>query len=372
MTTAKAALHSEAQKQSAAEREARLQQIRQEAMSAKEPHNPGDARNLGDVKVMAGSDVGYYGLPVLKSPAWTWQIPMYLFAGGAAGCAGIIAAIAKLTVAEEKLVRDARWVAAIGGIVSPALLVGDLGYPSRFLNMLRVFKPKSPMSMGSWTLVAFTSSAAAAAFVSAVEKRPGAGLRVLVNAADLVTGVSGTVLATYTGVLIGATTIPVWNRNIGILPIHFAASGLSAATSILELRGHRTMALNSIGIAACATETLIGAAIELDKSRANEPLRKGRTGMLTRIGGLLSGPVPLLLRILAGRSQSQRSVRLRRSAAVCSILGSLITRKAWLSAGKVSATDPQLQLTDETKAQTKLRDSKLQMGAIGAEHAAAD
>ncbi len=107
---------------------------------------------------------GYYGLPTLKAPVWTWEIPAYFFVGGAAGAAAVIASTARLAGGRPDLVRDARWIAAIGGAISPPLLVADLGRPERFLNMLRVFKLQSPMSVGAWTLVAFSNASAAATF----------------------------------------------------------------------------------------------------------------------------------------------------------------------------------------------------------------
>jgi hypothetical protein len=80
----------------------------------------------------AGSEIGYYGMPLPKRPSWKNGIPLYFFVGGAAGAAAIMAGVAKLTGADPRLTRDARYLAAIGGSVSPALLIADLGMPSRF------------------------------------------------------------------------------------------------------------------------------------------------------------------------------------------------------------------------------------------------
>ncbi len=325
------------------EREARLAQIRREAME--QAGRAVEERSGGqELQTATATGPGYYGQPVLKAPAWTWEVPIYFFVGGAAGAAAVLGPIARWSGAEEELVRDARYVAAIGGMISPALLVADLGYPRRFLNMLRVFKPQSAMSMGSWTLVAFSTSAAGAAFLSAVQKRPRGILRVFRDAGEMTAALSGTVLATYTGVLIGATAVPVWHRNIGILPIHFATAGAASAAAILELRGHTHPALNVVGMAACAGETLIGAKIELDTHRENDPLHKGTSGWLIRAGGVLSGPLPLALRWIAGNSRERSSMKLRKAAAVCSIVGSLLTRKGWIEAGKASAGDGRLEL----------------------------
>lgn len=293
----------------------------------------------------ASPEHGYYGLPALKAPPWTQEVPAYLFVGGAAGAAAVMGCAASwLTPSDHRLIRDARWLAAIGGMISPALLTSDLGMPSRFLNMLRVFKARSPMSVGSWTLVAFSSTAAAAAFASSFQQRGGA-LRFVESGAAALSGLFGLGLATYTGVLLGATAIPVWYENVRVLPGHFAASGVGAAVSMLELKGHAANpALNFLGIASALTETLVGVSVEMNQKKALAPLRTGKSGWLTRLGGILSGPVPLVLRLIAGSSGSERSIRLRRIAAASTVAGSLLTRQAWVQAGRASADDPSVPL----------------------------
>src|SRR5688572_32381689 len=104
----------------------------------------------------------YYDLPLLKKPVWTWEVPTYFFVGGAAGAAAVLAVAAQIAADNEKVVRDARWIAAIGAAVSGPLLIADLGRPERFLNMLRVFKPQSPMSVGAWTVAVFGAATTAA------------------------------------------------------------------------------------------------------------------------------------------------------------------------------------------------------------------
>jgi len=276
----------------------------------------------------------YYGLPTLKQPVWTWEVPAYFFVGGAAGAAATIAAAARMVGGRPELVRDARWIAAVGGAISPPLLIGDLGRPERFLNMLRVFKLQSPMSVGAWTLVAFSNAAGAAAFADWIDRATGGRVpvRVIGNAAETVAAATGLVLSTYTGVLIGATAIPVWSDNVRVLPVHFGASAVGAAVSILELLGHRDPALNLLGAGAAAVETLVGASLELSSREALVPLKQDWTGAVVRAGGVLSGPLPLALRLMAGRSPSAR-----KAAAVSTIVGSLLTRVGWLAAGRESA-----------------------------------
>lgn len=265
---------------------------------------------------------------------WTWEIPAYFFVGGAAGAAAVVGAVARVAGADPRLVRDARWLAAVGGAASPALLVSDLGRPERFLNMLRVFKLRSPMSVGAWTLVAFSNAAGANAFANALVKasRGRLPIRVVADAAEALSAATGLVLSTYTGVLIGATAIPVWSRNVSLLPIHFGASGLGTAVSILELMGHRHRALNALGIGAAAVETAVGIVLESNDDPTLDPLKHGWSGDVTRLGGVLAGPVPLVLRVMGGRSTTARRV-----AAASTIVGSLLTRVGWLAAGRESA-----------------------------------
>src|SRR5207245_2476752 len=143
--------------------ERRLFEIRRDAETKGVVSGKG-TRPAGAPFPVASPETGYYGIPLLKEPAWTWEIPLYFFVGGAAGAGAVVGAVANYTGAERKLVRDARWIAAAGTVFSPALLIADLGKPSRFLNMMRVFKPQSAMSMGVWTLVGFSAGASATAF----------------------------------------------------------------------------------------------------------------------------------------------------------------------------------------------------------------
>jgi formate-dependent nitrite reductase membrane component NrfD len=203
--------------------------------------------------------------------------------------------------------------------------------------MLRVFKLRSPMSVGVWTLVAFSTASSAAAFADLVDRtsKGRVPVKVLGNAAETVSAATGLVLSTYTGVLLGATAIPVWSRNVRLLPIHFGMSGLGAAVSMLESLGHRDRTLNAIGIGAAAVETAIGVAIECRSDPALDPLKHGWSGNTARLGGVLAGPVPLALRLLGSRSPA-----MRRAAAISTLAGSLLTRIGWISAGRLSSLIP--------------------------------
>lgn len=329
-----------------AESEQRLAAIRQEAEFRGEVKS-GGIRPAGAPFPTASPETGYYGIPMLKEPAWTWEIPLYFFVGGAAGTAAVIGAIADYTGADRMLVRDARWIAAAGVVISPVLLILDLGKPSRFLNMLRVFKRQSAMSVGVWTLMGFSGGASLAAFAGFIRDHYGSALsiRLLEQAGQAVSLLFGLPFSNYTGVLIGATAIPVWNLNAGELPIHFGASGLGAAVGMLELAGHdKSRALQGLGTGTAAIESLEGVRIEFGDQEGLSPLKRGFSGAVVRIGGLLSGPLPLALRMASMATGGKTSRKLRRLAALSSVAGSLITRIGWVHAGHVSARDWRLPL----------------------------
>src|SRR5689334_2304066 len=205
---------------------------------------------------------GYYGEAVVRPPVWTWEIPVYFFVGGAAGMAPLLAC-AGFLLGLTTLVRGALWIAGLGAILSPVLLIMDLGRPRLFLNMLRVFKHRSAMSMGAWILSAFGTCAVPgliALELHAHEIFPGILDQLLRVAAGIFifgSAIFGTLLATYTGVLIGATAIPAWFLHRTLLPIHFGTAGLGSAAALLELLWHRIAALNFLGFYAATVETAL-------------------------------------------------------------------------------------------------------------------
>jgi len=325
-------------------RESRLFEIRREAEEKGRVEALG-IRPAGAPFPMASPESGYYGVPLLKAPPWTWQIPPYFFAGGAAGSAAVIGLVARWIGGDRELARDCRYLAAAGTAASGALLISDLGRPGRFLAMMRVFKRQSPMSVGAWTLAVFGTASAAAVLAERLNQRLNSRwIRIGGDSAEMISALAGLPFSNYTGVLIGASVIPLWNENVETLPIHFGMSGLNSAVSILELMGHRNPALNTLGMGASAIETLEGFGIEISKKPVMEPLKRGRSGVITRLGGVLSGPVPLVLRVAAAFAGRRRARQLRKLAAASSVAGSMLTRVAWIHAGKVSARDWRLPL----------------------------
>jgi formate-dependent nitrite reductase membrane component NrfD len=281
---------------------------------------------------------GYYGQPVVKPPVWTWEVPLYFFFGGMAGMSAVIASGA-IIFHHVDLARAAMWLASIAGaIVSPVLLIMDLGRPRLFLNMLRVFKHRSAMSMGAWILSAFGACAVPGLIALELHTHqifPGTLDQLLRVAAGIFifgAAIFGTLLATYTGVLIGATAIPAWFLHRTLLPIHFGTAGLGSAAAVLELLGHRIPALNFIGFYAAAVETALLIWLSINKhGAADRAIHEHGSGWLIRIGEILNGPLALILRFFG----------LVPFAAISFLIGALVSRVGWIAVGKVSGSDPE-------------------------------
>lgn len=334
-------------------REERLLEIRREAELKGHVDGVG-VRPQSSPFPLASPETGYYEQPLLKEPQWTQLIPFYFFVGGAAGSLGVIGSLADLIGNDEKLASDARWLAFGGSVLSGALLVTDLGKPQRFLNMLRVFKPKSTMSMGSWILSGFSVFAFASSFADVLEHLWGTNLAVhLVRGVGRAGSVAfGMPFHNYTGVLLATTALPVWNERASSLPGHFGMSGLQSGASVLELMGHnKSHALNLLGLLAASMETWEKIDIASDPSRGLLPAKHGMSGFLVKAGAWLSGPVPLALRLAS--LAPGRNGGLRRLAACTGIAGSLFTRYGWVEAGKASARDWRLPLEIDAPAASR-------------------
>ncbi len=318
--------------------EARLEALREEAGRTGTVRDRGIAIAGGPIPPAPTAPVAYYGQPIVKPPVWTWQIGLYFFVGGTAGMSGVLALAGLLTHQPLDFVRAALAVAFAGALVSPALLIADLGRPARFLNMLRVFKWRSAMSMGVWTLVAFGGLATAALLLILTPPllaRTGLSpiaLRVALFLVVAGTAAFGAVLATYTGVLLGVTAVPVWSSHHRLLPFHFGVVALGSASAILELLGFHLAALQGIGLTVSAVETGVGAWLELTRGDAEaRALTRGESGLLMRLAGISTGPATLVL----------RAVGWTKGAAVCFLLGAVLSRYGWLHAGRASARDPE-------------------------------
>lgn len=284
---------------------------------------------------------GYYGLPIIKPPVWEWMIPLYFFIGGLAAMSGLLAAAAWLK-GNLELARVAMWSAGIGGIVSPILLAWDLGRPMRFIFMLRVFKFQSPMSLGSWIVTGFGAFAVPGlALTEWVCRHPGSAapiVPVLAMIAVAGSALFGIFLATYTGALIAATAVPAWNVHRVVLPFHFGTTGLGCAVAVPLLAGFNLRPLSIILTVLAASETLVMLWLELRKhGEVDSSLHHGKSGWMLRSAEALEGPLALALVV----------ARLHLCAAAAFLVGGLLSRFAWTSAGRASAEDPRSVLASQ-------------------------
>ncbi|GAA4193001.1 polysulfide reductase NrfD [Streptosporangium oxazolinicum] len=328
----------------------------------------------------------YYGQPVIKSPVWHEpHMPLYLYLGGTSGAASMISAVATLA-GRDRLALTARVTAAVGATAGAGFLVAELGRPERFLNMLRVFKPTSPMSVGSWLLAAHSGLTALAA-VSAVAVPYGPGitgvppariaassaasftarvtgrasriapvpyakvayvarvakiahvariLPVAGDAAALAAMVTGPLMSTYTAVLVADTAVPAWHEAHRELPFLFAGSALASAGAMAMLVTPRREAgpARAAAVLGAAVETAAGTVMEHRLGLVGEPYRLGRPGRLMRTARALTVGGALLATV-AGRGRTLTAL-----SGLALTAGALCTRFGILAAGKASAADP--------------------------------
>lgn len=280
----------------------------------------------------------YYGRPILKRPVWKQpDVPIYLFVGGVAGVSAVLAEGAAASGRPE-LERVARVLAAGGAGIGSLALIHDLGRPERFLNMLRVFKPTSPLSVGSWILASFSGLASVAAASTFSGRLPLVGRLAGVGGAAL-----GPPLATYTAALICNTAIPAWHEAYREMPFLFAGSASAAAGGLAMLATPTEQAGPARRLAAAgAVVDLVS--MELVQRRLGdlaEPYRTGRPARLlsaaralTIVGGVGS--------LVAGRSRV-----LSGGAGLSLAAASLLTRFGVFQAGLASADDPKYVVTPQ-------------------------
>lgn len=276
----------------------------------------------------------YYGRPVLKRPVWTWEIPTYFFLGGMAGVASPLATAARLT-GNAPLARRASLLALAGIGVSPVLLISDLGRPERFYRMLRVFKPTSPMSVGTWFVSLFGGATAAAVPWQAVGLFGRVGLPSALTAA-----LAGPAVSTYTAVLIAQTSVPVWHGARRQLPFIFAGSSMASA-------GGLSAALTPVGSAAPARALAVtGAALELAadavmERRLHPAVRSAFDPRLHWAARACTAAGAAALAV-AGRARTGAI-----AGGLALAAGSALTRWAVVRAGQASAQDPAATVTPQ-------------------------
>jgi hypothetical protein len=273
----------------------------------------------------------YYGRPILKEPVWKPEVPFYFFTGGIAGGCSVLHGLARVA-RRERLAKTALYVGAAADLVSPVLLISDLGRPERFLNMLRVFKVTSPMSVGSWIL--FVSGGASS--TAALLERLGILKRVKV-AAEAVSFLAGGPLATYTGTLLADTAIPVWHEARHELPLLFGASASASAGAATTLFVPPEEAGPARRLAVLGAVGALGSNEVMQRRLGfvGEVYEQGDAGRYGRISKGLTATGAALLAVKGRRS---RAAAITGSALV--LAGELALRWSVFKAGFQSARDP--------------------------------
>jgi formate-dependent nitrite reductase membrane component NrfD len=287
----------------------------------------------------------YYDRPVLKEPVWLWAVPAYFYVGGLGGAAAVLGAAAQLDGGSRTLVQRCRWTTSAAVVVSTGLLIYDLGRRERFLNMLRVFRRTSPMSVGSWVLAASGGAASTAALLGTIDGPLGA----LGEVSGAGAGVLGMPLAGYTAVLLSNSAVPAWQEARRTLPFLFVSSAVNAAASLLQMMDldeDEARVVQRFGTSGRAAELVSGILVEREvagKERTANAYKQGIAGSLWR-GGEAFGVLSLFIGILPGRSRLQRY-----ASGVTGSVAAAATKFAVFYAGKASTRDPRTTFEAQQK-----------------------
>jgi DMSO reductase anchor subunit len=274
----------------------------------------------------------YYGRPIVKEPTWAeLDIAGYLFMGGLAGASSILALGADLS-GRRQMARacDLAATASIG--VSLGALIHDLGRPARFLNMLRVFKPTSPMSVGVWILSAYTPLAGASAASAVLGVAPRTG-----RVARIGAGVLGASVATYTAALLSNTAVPAWHGGRRQLPFLFAGSAASAASGLALVASplSENAPARRIAVLGVLAELAAEQRMNPELGESAETLHQGAAGKRLRAAKILGAAGAL------GAATIGRGSRAGAAASGAALLASsALTRFGLFEAGVASARDP--------------------------------
>jgi formate-dependent nitrite reductase membrane component NrfD len=296
----------------------------------------------GEPTVVPEADFrSYYGRAVLKPPVWDHKIAMYLFCGGLAAGTAVVGAGAD--VSGRPRLRRASWLGSFGALLASVYyLVADLGVPTRFHHMLRVAKPTSPMSVGTWILTAFGPGVAAAAANELVPSRwrrtwPARLLRRLARPLGLWAAATAPGVASYTAVLLSHTAVPAWSEVRDELPFVFTGSaaasggGFGMIAAPVEENGPARL-FAAVG---AAQELVASRVMEHRLGLVREAYDEGRVGRLSRgaewltLAGL-AGTV-----LVGGRSRAGAA-----ASGLALLAGSLCQRFRVFEAGVVSTKDP--------------------------------
>jgi len=320
-----------------------------------------DTRRKKTRSISDEARASYYGVPAVHKPHWKWLIIWYFFLGGISAASYVIASIAELFGGAEarRITRAGRYISLAALLPSPILLILDLGRPERFHHMLYIIKLRSPMSVGTWGLTIFGGFCGLSALIQAAQDGL-LGRAKLINrillampckAINVIGSAFGFFVGGYTGVLLGATAVPLWAKNYLLLGPLFLASAMSTATAAITLvlsmvRGtsHNTFKrLERLDTWTLIAELglILGARINTGQMLAR-PIREGRLGHIFRWGVLGLGIIAPLTLLSLARVRHTTSTRwLTVLSSILTLTGGFLLRYVMVMAGRASADDPQ-------------------------------
>lgn len=297
----------------------------------------------------------YRDVPILKQPTWNNEVAAYFFFGGVSAGAAALGSVAEMVGGERhrRLAHTAHYVSFAALLPCPPLLIDDLGLPEKFHHMLRVFKPSSPMNLGSWALLAH----GAGATVTVMRMLADEGM--LLDRLPVVTGIlrripeglltalgipSALLLAGYTGVLLGTTSVPVWYSSPLLGGLFTSSSFVSgvAATSLVgniteRMTGEEYANLSALGAVSGVTEAAFLAGYVATAGEGQKHLMSGVAGkLLAGAAACLAASTMIEAVSLATGKHSKMASG---AASVAALAGGALLRWAVVKAGKASAAD---------------------------------
>ena len=268
----------------------------------------------------------YYGRPALKPSHYGWLVVAYLVTGGLAGSAAILGALG----GDRPAGRSARRIALVAVAVAPLPLIKDLGVPRRWYNMLRIARPTSPMSLGSWTLGASAGIAALQIIADLLGAHAARRLLALPAVAF------GAVLSVYTGSLLAAAATPLWSTVPRLLPVLFGSSAMSTAAAAVELASGADLADLAIAATAAEAAALGAAASAWDRAGVGGAVAEPGLAAAHR-AALLFAAASIGLNLVA---LPTRSRHVRNAAAIAAIASGIAMRALLVFGGRRSALRP--------------------------------
>ena len=307
---------------------------RRDGTAARQARHPNRQPNDGE------SSSSYYGQPIVRRPGWNHiDIVGYFFLGGLAGASSVLAVVDQ-RLGCHRACRRAQLTAAGSAVASLPLLVHDLGRPERFINMLRVLKPTSPMNLGSWLLAAYVPATITAA-IGHVDGR----VRPLTRAAGWIAAGLGSAMSTYTAVLLADTAVPAWHDGGDELPFVFMGSSAMAAggIAISIAPGGDSGAARRFGVAGALVELLATRRLHREVGSTRPAYERGVAGTMSQASRLLA--VTGSLATVGAR----RWPRAGRVGGLALVAASGLTRLAVFHAGLASADDPRYAVESQRR-----------------------